>query len=193
MTNEEAGILENTDVLVRDGKITAMRKNLSDAAAEVIDVSGKHLTSGIVDEHSHIAASSINEGGHNSSAEDGAEDVIDPDDINIFRNLAGGVTTIQILHGSANPIGGRSAIIKLKWGETIENMKFPGAAPFIKFALGENVKQSNWGSYSRFPQTRMGVEQVFVDHFQRAKEYGAAWKKYNALSARKSTYPCSTL
>ena len=184
-TNEEAGILENTDVLVRDGKIAAVGKNLSDAAAEVIDVSGKHLTSGIVDEHSHIAASSINEGGHNSSAEVSIEDVIDPDDINIFRNLAGGVTTIQILHGSANPIGGRSAIIKLKWGETIENMKFPGAAPFIKFALGENVKQSNWGSYSRFPQTRMGVEQVFVDHFQRAKEYGAAWKKYNALSARK--------
>ena len=128
-TNEEAGILENTDVLVRDGKIAAVGKNLSDAAAEVIDVSGKHLTSGIVDEHSHIAASSINEGGHNSSAEVSIEDVIDPDDINIFRNLAGGVTTIQILHGSANPIGGRSAIIKLKWGETIENMKFPGAAP----------------------------------------------------------------
>ena len=184
-TNEEAGILENADVLVRDGKIAAVGKNLTASDAEVIDATGKHLTSGIVDEHSHIAASSINEGGHNSSAEVSIEDVIDPDDINIFRNLAGGVTTIQILHGSANPIGGRSAIIKLKWGETIENMKLSGAAPFIKFALGENVKQSNWGSYSRFPQTRMGVEQVFVDHFQRAKEYGATWKKYNALPARK--------
>jgi imidazolonepropionase-like amidohydrolase len=142
------------------------------------------LTSGIIDEHSHIAASSINEGGHNSSAEVTIEDVLDPDDIDIYRNLAGGVTTIQILHGSANPIGGRSAIIKLKWGAPVEKMLFPDADPFIKFALGENVKQSNWGSYNRFPQTRMGVEQVFVDYFQRAKEYGKAWTQYNQLSTR---------
>ena len=113
------------------------------------------------------------------------EDVIDPDDINIFRNLSGGVTTIQILHGSANPIGGQSAIINLKWGETIENMKFKNADPFIKFALGENVKQSNWESYSRFPQTRMGVEQVFNDYFQRAKEYGEKWIRYNEMPIRK--------
>ena len=183
-TNEAAGIVENTDVLVDQGKIVAVGTNLSDTGASVIDATGKHLTSGIIDEHSHIAASSINEGGQNSSAEVTIEDVLDPDDIDIYRNLGGGVTTIQILHGSANPIGGRSAIIKLKWGETAENLLFPKADPFIKFALGENVKQSNWGSYNRFPQTRMGVEQVFVDYFQRAKEYGAAWTRYNKLSSR---------
>ena len=130
-----------------------------------------------------MAASSINEGGHNSSAEVSIMDVINPDDINIYRNLGGGVTTVQILHGSANPIGGQSAIIKLKWGSEIQDMFYKDAAPFIKFALGENVKQSNW-SGSRFPQTRMGVEQVFVDHFDRAKEYAKNWTNYNSLSAR---------
>ena len=110
-------------------------------------------------------------------------DVINPDDISIYRNLAGGVTTVQILHGSANPIGGQSAIIKLKWGSEIDDMFFKDADPFIKFALGENVKQSNW-SGSRFPQTRMGVEQVFVDHFDRAKHYGETWTEYNSLNRR---------
>ncbi|MBT6935052.1 MAG: amidohydrolase, partial [Cryomorphaceae bacterium] len=146
----------------------------------------KHITSGIIDEHSHMGASSINEGGHNSSAEVSIMDVINPDDINIYRNLAGGVTTVQVLHGSANPIGGQSAIIKLRWGSKIDDMFFKGADPFIKFALGENVKQSNW-SGSRFPQTRMGVEQVFIDHFDRAKEYGDKWTKYNSLSKRQKS------
>jgi len=99
------------------------------------------------------------------------EDVIDPKDVAIYRDLAGGVTTAQLLHGSANPIGGQSAIIRMKWGESAEDMVFDNSPKFIKFALGENVKQSNWGSYSRFPQTRMGVEQVYTDYFQRAKEY----------------------
>ena len=181
-TGEDAGILENTDVLVVNGKIELVGKDLTHDDALVIDATGKHLTAGIVDEHSHIAASSINEGGHNSSAEVSIQDVIDPEDIDIYRNLSGGVTTIQILHGSANPIGGQSAIIKLKWGE--KNLLFEDAPGFIKFALGENVKQSNWGSYSRFPQTRMGVEQVFVDYFQRAKEYDSEWKDYNNLPRR---------
>ena len=153
----------------------------------MVDASEKHLTTGIVDEHSHLGASSINEGGQNSSAEVTIEDVIEPDDVGLYRDLAGGVTTIQILHGSANPIGGRSAIIKLKWGETINNMLFKNADPFIKFALGENVKQSNWSSFSRFPQTRMGVEQVFVDYFQRAKEYAKQWESYNRLSKKQKT------
>jgi len=188
-TNEKKGILNKTDVLINNGKIIKIGKDIFSKSARIIDAKGKHLTSGIIDEHSHIAASSINEGGHNSSAEVTIEDVIDPDDINIYRNLAGGVTTIQILHGSANPIGGRSALIKLKWGENAEKMKYPNADKFIKFALGENVKQSNWGSYNRFPQTRMGVEQVFVDYFQRAKEYGEEWKKYNSLPKKlKSKY-----
>ena len=183
-TGESDGILENTDVLVSDGKIKSFGKNLSFSNVKVIDATNKHLTAGIIDEHSHIAASSINEGGQNSSAEVSIEDVVDHEDINIYRNLSGGVTTIQILHGSANPIGGQSAIIKLKWGEKNDEMIFKNAPKFIKFALGENVKQSNWGSYNRYPQSRMGVEQVFVDHFQRASEYDKEWKKYNKLSKR---------
>jgi imidazolonepropionase-like amidohydrolase len=170
-TNEIQGVLKNTDVLITKGKISKVGINLKYKSALVIDGTGKHLTSGIIDEHSHIAASSINEGGHNSSAEVTIEEVIDPEDINIYRNLAGGVTTIQILHGSANPIGGRSAIIKLKWGENANNLIFKNSPKFIKFALGENVKQSNWQSYNRFPQSRMGVEQLYVDYFTRAKEY----------------------
>ncbi|MBZ9730293.1 amidohydrolase family protein [Salegentibacter sp. JZCK2] len=173
-TNEEEGILENTDVLVRNGKISRIGENLNAGNARVVDATGKHLTSGIIDEHSHIAASAINEAGHNSTAEVTMEDVVDPTDMNIYRNLAGGVTTVQLLHGSANPIGGRSAILRLKWGENAEDMIFENSPKFIKFALGENVKQSNWGSRSRFPQTRMGVEQVFTDYFTRAREYEEA-------------------
>ena len=183
-TNEKEGIIQNTDLLVKDGKISLIGKDLDVKNVKIIDGTGKHLTSGIIDEHSHIAASSINEGGQNSSAEVTIEDVIDPDDINIYRNLSGGVTTIQILHGSANPIGGRSAIIKLKWGSSIDEMLYPNSSSFIKFALGENVKQSNWGSFSRFPQTRMGVEQLYIDYFQRAKEYGQRWINYNNLDRK---------
>ena len=162
--------------LLKNGKIAAVGKDLKDSGAKVVDATGKHLTSGIIDEHSHIAAASINEGGHNSSAEVSIEDVINPDDKAIYENLAGGVTSMQILHGSANPIGGRSAIIKLKWGESAKNIINKNAPKFIKFALGENVKQSNWESFSRFPQTRMGVEQLYVDYFTRAKEYDALKK-----------------
>ncbi|MGG5486741.1 amidohydrolase family protein [Gaetbulibacter sp. PBL-D1] len=175
-TNEADGILENTDVLIKNGKIAKIGQNLSDNSAKVIDATGKHLTAGVIDEHSHIAAASINEGGQNSSAEVSIEDVVEPGDISIYRNLAGGVTSIQILHGSANPIGGRSAIIKLKWGESADNLIYDNSPKFIKFALGENVKQSNWSSYSRFPQTRMGVEQLYIDYFTRAKEYDALKK-----------------
>ena len=186
-TNEADGILENASVWVVNGKIKAVGTIDEASGARVIDGTGKHLTSGIIDEHSHIGASSINEGGQNSSAEVTIEDVINPDDINLYRNLSGGVTTLQILHGSANPIGGRSAIIKPKWGAGADELLYPNADPYIKFALGENVKQSNWQSYGRFPQTRMGVEQVFTDYFQRAKEYKAAWKAYNALSKKIKT------
>ena len=172
-TNESEGILTNTDVLVKDGIIAKIGTNLSDKNATVVDATGKHLTSGIIDEHSHIAATSSNEMGQNSTAEVTMEDTIDYEDINLYRNLAGGVTIMQILHGSANPIGGRSAIIKLKWGEIGPGMIYKNSPKFIKFALGENVKQSNWGAAEkvRFPQSRMGVEQVFTDYFQRAKEY----------------------
>ena len=184
-TSENDEVLNNTDVLIKNGKISKIGKNLSGSGAKVIDGSGKFLTAGIIDEHSHIGTSAVNESGHNSTAEVTIEDVVDPDDINIYRNIAGGVTSIQILHGSANPIGGRSAIIKLKWGENAENMIYKNSPKFIKFALGENVKQSNWGDQQtiRFPQTRMGVEQVYIDYFQRAKEYDQ--KKKSGQSYRK--------
>ncbi|MGB5943149.1 MAG: amidohydrolase family protein [Leeuwenhoekiella sp.] len=188
-TGEDSGTLENTDVLIKNGKISKIGSDLSARGAEVIDATGKHLTAGIVDEHSHIAAFSINEGGQNSSAEVRMRDVIDPDDIDIYRNLAGGVTAIQLLHGSANPIGGQSAVMKLKWGASIDEMLLEDTK-FIKFALGENVKQSNWGSTTRFPQTRMGVQQLYTDYFQRAKEYMA--KKTSGQPYRKD-YELETL
>ncbi len=175
-TSEASGVLENTDVLVQNGKIVEIGTNLAAVNAKVIDATGKHLTAGIIDEHSHIALKAVNEGGQNSSAEVSMEDVVDPEHIGIYRDLAGGVTSMQLLHGSANPIGGRSAIIKLKWGAPAKELIYVNSPKFIKFALGENVKQSNWQSYSRFPQTRMGVEQMLVNYFQRAKEYGALKK-----------------
>ncbi|WP_221393281.1 amidohydrolase family protein [Dyadobacter sp. NIV53] len=181
-TNEKDGILQNTDVLVQNGKIAKLGKLLTvPTGARTIDGTGKHLTSGIIDEHSHIALFTINEGGQTSSAEVRMSDVINPDDINIYRQLAGGVTTSHLLHGSANAIGGQSALIKLKWGASQSEMLIPEVKT-IKFALGENVKQSNWGDVARvrFPQTRMGVEQVYYDHFIRAREYAQSWKTYNS-------------
>ena len=180
-TNEKEGILSETDVLVKNGKIVSVGKNLSDPSAKIIDAKGKHLTAGIIDEHSHIAISSgVNEGGHNSSAEVSIQDVVDSEDIDIYRDLAGGVTISQLLHGSANPIGGQSAIVKWKWGQSADDMLYKDQPKFIKFALGENVKQSNWGinNPTRFPQTRMGVEQVFTDYFQRAKDYNDSWTTF---------------
>lgn len=178
-TNEKAGVLKNTDVLIGNGKILQVGKNISAKNALVIDGTGKHVTAGIIDEHSHIAVTDgVNEGTQSSSAEVRMGDVIDCDDINIYRQLSGGVTTAHILHGSANPVGGQTQLIKLRWGLTPEEMKFEGWPGFIKFALGENVKQSNWGDESviRFPQTRMGVEQVYADIFTRAQEYALAKK-----------------
>lgn len=174
-TNEATGILLHTDVLIKNGKIARVGQGLpAGKDVKIIDGTGMHLTPGLIDEHSHIALKGgVNESGQAISAEVRMTDVVNPADINIYRQLAGGVTTSQLLHGSANPIGGQSALIKLKWGFPAQQMLFPGAMPFIKFALGENVKQSNWGDYntSRYPQTRMGVEQLFYNAFYRALEY----------------------
>jgi imidazolonepropionase-like amidohydrolase len=182
-TNEAEGILKNKDVILLNGKISGIGENLSAPVnAKIIDGKDKHLTPGIIDEHSHIAISrGVNEGTKSSSAEVRIGDVINSDDINIYRQLSGGVVAAQLLHGSANAIGGQSAIIKLRWGKTPEQMKIAGADGFIKFALGENVKQANWGDFStvRFPQTRMGVEQVYKDYFSRAKEYDEKMKNAN--------------
>ena len=177
-TNEKEGILKNTDVLIENGKIKAIGKNLAAGNAKVIDATGKHLSPGIVDEHSHIAVTGgVNEGTQAVTAEVRIADVLNPEDISIYRQLAGGVTTSHILHGSANPIGGQTQLIKHRWGVLADEMKFEGSDGFIKFALGENVKGSNnnpLNGAARYPQTRMGVEQVYVDEFTRAKEYKAA-------------------
>lgn len=173
-TNTPQGKLEKTDVWVSGGKIKKVGSQLSAPGAEIILAEGKHVSPGIIDEHSHIAISKgVNEGSSTTSAEVRVGDVIEADDVNIYRHLAGGVTAIQQLHGSANTIGGQSSLIKLRWGKLPQEMKIEGTDGFIKFALGENVKQSNWGDFNtvRYPQTRMGVEQLLYDAFHQAKRY----------------------
>jgi imidazolonepropionase-like amidohydrolase len=176
------GKVENGDLLIERGKISKVGRALTaPAGAMVIDGRGKHVTPGIIDAHSHMAVSgSVNEVGQAITAEVRIGDVIDPDDIDIYRGLAGGVTSAHILHGSANPIGGQAQLIKLRWGALPEEMKFEGAPPTIKFALGENVKQSNWGERftTRYPQTRMGVEQIMRDEFKAALDYERAWQRW---------------
>ncbi|MFZ9417537.1 MAG: amidohydrolase family protein, partial [Sediminibacterium sp.] len=175
--NEKDGRLANTDVLLKAGKIAKIGKDLSETGARVIDGTGKHLTPGIIYEHSHIAAMSINEGAQSVTSEVRVGDNMNPEDINIYRQLSGGVTTSHILHGSANTIGGQTQLMKLRWGATDEGIKFAGADPFIKFALGENVKRTTavLGN-NRFPDTRMGVEEVLTDAFDRAVDYQKAIK-----------------
>ncbi len=180
-TNEAEGIMEETDVLLDNGKIAKIGKNISESGARVIDGSGKHLTAGIIDEHTHIAGGGNDVATNSSMVRIG--DQVNSEDINIYRGLAGGVTAAQVLHGSANPIGGQSALIKLRWGASPEELKIKGADEFIKFALGENVKRSSNPQSRRYPQTRMGVEQVYVDAFTNAREYEKKWQKYNALSS----------
>lgn len=169
------GILKDATVVVKEGKIVAVGTDLEvPEGAKEIPCEGKHLTPGIIDCHSHMATDGgINEVGQAVTAEVRIGDTIDCDDIHIYYQLAGGVTTANVLHGSANPIGGQNQVIKLRWGATAEEMKFEGAPAGIKFALGENVKQSNWGARAtgRYPQSRMGVDELMIDRFQAAKEY----------------------
>ncbi|MGQ9864194.1 MAG: amidohydrolase family protein [Bacteroidia bacterium] len=167
-------ILPGTDVWIRDGKIQAVGKNLSAPKAQEIDAQGKHLTAGIIDEHSHIAIEGgVNEATEAVTSEVRIRDVIDPTDVNLYRQLAGGVTAAQLLHGSANPIGGQAACIKFRWGLPAESLLIADAPPFNKFALGENVKQSNWGdAYTlRYPQSRLGVEAILRAAFEEALAY----------------------
>jgi len=183
-TNTERGVSQHTDVFIKNGKIAAIGKNLKKKADKVIDASGKHLSPGIIDEHSHIALLSINDIAVNSGMVRMA-DSLNPEDVNIYRNLAGGVTAAQLLHGSANPIGGQSAIIKMRWGSDADGLLIKGADPFIKFALGENVKRSRAQQSIRYPLTRMGVEQVYRDQFAQARDYEKRWAEYNRLSKAK--------
>ncbi|WP_133406407.1 amidohydrolase family protein [Parashewanella tropica] len=195
-TSEKSGILKNTDVIIEDGKIEEIGQGLNAPRnATVIDGTGKHLTAGIVDEHSHIAVNGgVNEATHAVTSEVRIGDVLNPNDINIYRALAGGVTTVQLLHGSANPIGGQAQTIKLRWGDTAEQLKFKEANPSIKFALGENVKQTHWGDKfsRRFPKSRMGVDALFRETMDATLEYEKAQKDYDDLrrsSKRKIVAP----
>ncbi|MGI2259564.1 amidohydrolase family protein [Shewanella sp. GXUN23E] len=184
-TSEADGVLSNADVLIKNGVIQKVGQSLETPSGyQVLDASGKHLTAGIVDEHSHIAINGgTNEGSDAITSEVRIGDILDPDAIALYRSLSGGVTSAQLLHGSANPIGGQAQLIKLRWGENAEALKFAEAPSAIKFALGENVKQSNWGDSftTRFPQTRMGVESLFRDAFNAALEYDQAQRDYQQL------------
>jgi imidazolonepropionase-like amidohydrolase len=191
------GTLLNTDVLLSGGKIAQIGKNLSAPAnATVIDATNEFVMPGIIDPHSHMAADAINEGSLSVTSMARIRDVIDPTTIHIYYALAGGVTTLNVLHGSANTIGGQNAVLKLKWGRSVSEMLFPDAMPGIKFALGENVTRKNSGGGGppgvaapprRYPGTRMGQEEVLRDAFMRARDYKAGWDDYRAKSAKDKT------
>jgi imidazolonepropionase-like amidohydrolase len=179
------GTIANGTVLIRDGKIAAVGTNVSvPGGADVYDATGKFVSPGLIDAHSHIANDAINEGSVSVSSMTGMEDVLDPTDINIYRDLAGGTTTANILHGSANAIGGKTVVIKLRYGKSrASDLVFQGALPGIKFALGENVTRKRGQAATnpeRFPTTRQGVEYVIRDAFTRAKAYRKDWQDYEA-------------
>ncbi|MEC9091606.1 MAG: amidohydrolase, partial [Planctomycetota bacterium] len=181
-TCSDQGVIPNGSVLFEQGKITAVGAEITVQNPKnlvTLDGKGMHLTPGIIDCHSHMASDGgINESGQAITAEVRIGDFINCNDINIYRQLAGGVTTSNILHGSANPIGGQNQVIKLRWGMNDEEMKFAAAPQGIKFALGENVKRSRTRDSTRYPKTRMGVEQIFMDEFRAARGYQQAWKKW---------------
>ena len=179
-TVDDKGRIEGADVLIEDGKIINVGFDLNAGNARIIDATGMHLTPGIIDEHSHIAMSSTNESGQAITSEVRVGDIIDPADESIYRQLSGGVTAAHILHGSANPIGGQSVLIKHRWGSPAEEMKIKDQVTFLKHALGENVKRST----NRYPGSRMGVEHIIRDAYQRALDYREEWNKYNKLSEK---------
>lgn len=187
-TQGAEGILEKADLLVRDGRIVAIGSGLSAPAnALVVDGAGRHVTPGLIDAHSHTAIrGGVNEGSNNVTAEVRIADVVDPEDADVYRALAGGVTSSNLLHGSANAIGGQNAVVKMKWGSTASSMLLAEAPAGIKFALGENPKRSNFRSPSgaqRYPATRMGVMESIRERFLAARDYHEAWAAWNALPA----------
>ena len=180
-TSSDRGILEKADLLIENGKIRAIGKDLQADGAEVLDASGKHITPGLIDCHSHaMVVGNVNEGTIPSSAMVRIGDVVNSETRRIEEELAGGLTVANLLHGSANPIGGQNCVIKLRDGGSPEELKFDGALPGIKFALGENVKQANWGSSrtNRFPQSRMGVPAFMANRFTAARAYADEWKRW---------------
>lgn len=185
----------NTDILLRDGKIAAIGQNLNaPAGATVVDAAGKYVSPGIIDPHSHLMSDAVNEGSLSVTSMTRIQDVLNPTHVGIYRALAGGVTLINILHGSANTIGGQSATVKMKWERPIGEMLMAGAPPGIKFALGENVTRKNRANIiipgqqtppARYPTSRMGQAEVIRDAFMRAQDYQAEWADYRARAARR--------
>src|SRR5689334_21883724 len=183
------GTLQNADVLLRNGKIAGVGKNLNASPnARVIDGTGKYVMPGIIDCHSHSMLDTINEGTLSVTSMVRTADVLNTTDVDLYRELAGGVTTLNLLHGSANPIGGLNTVVKIKYGRPASEFLFPGAMPGIKFALGENVKRSSTpnqpGVQRRYPNTRMGVEETIRDAFVRARDYKRAWDEYRANAGK---------
>src|SRR5678816_2407055 len=183
------GTLQNTDVLLRNGKIAAIGTHpKASANARVIDATGKFVMPGIIDCHSHSMLDTINEGTLSVTSMVRTADVLNTTDVDLYRELAGGVTTLNLLHGSANPIGGLNTVVKIKYGRPASEFLFPGAMPGIKFALGENVKRSSTpnqpGVQRRYPNTRMGVEETIRDAFTRARDYKTTWDEYRAKASQ---------
>jgi imidazolonepropionase-like amidohydrolase len=181
------GAIEHGSILIKDGKIAEVGQSIkAPKDAQVIDAAGQFVMPGIIDCHSHIAAESINEGSVSVSSMVSMAEILNPDDIDIYRDLAGGVTSANILHGSANAIGGQTLVIKLRWGQPAAKLPFEGALPGIKFALGENPKRSNFsvpGQPKRYPATRMGVEETIRGAFSEARDYKKSWDNYNKRAA----------
>jgi imidazolonepropionase-like amidohydrolase len=183
------GTLQNSDILIRKGKIAAVGPNLKARDdARVIDAAGKFVMPGIIDCHSHTMIDAVNEFSLSVTSMARISDVLNPTDVSIYRELAGGTTTANLLHGSANAIGGQNTVVKLKYGRPAEEFVFPGAPPGIKFALGENPKRSNFqpfpGQVRRYPATRMGVEETIRDAFIRARNYKRTWDEYREAARR---------
>jgi imidazolonepropionase-like amidohydrolase len=180
----DRGTLTGADIRIKDGKISEIGKNLSPSAgAKVIDATGKFVTPGIIDAHAHTMLDAINEGTFSVTSMTDVKDVLDPNDIAIYRGLAGGVTAANLLHGSANSIGGQNATVKFKYGRPVNEFLVADAPPGIKFALGENVKRSNFnipGQTPRYPRTRMGVMETIRDAFRRALDYKQEWTDFRA-------------
>jgi imidazolonepropionase-like amidohydrolase len=185
-TSADAGRLEKADLLISEGKIKAVGTNLeAPSDTLVIDASGKHVTPGLVDCHSHsMIMGGVNEATLPSTANVRISDVVNSETRRMMEELAGGLTTANELHGSANPIGGQNCVVKLRDGAPPEEMKFANAPPGIKFALGENVKQSNWGGNTRFPQSRMGVRTFMANRFMAAQKYLADWEDFRKREAK---------
>lgn len=186
------GRLENTDVLIQNGKIARIGKNLSaNSTARVIDGTNKFVTPGIIDCHSHTMLDDVNEFSYSVTSMTRMRDVLNPTDQDLYRALAGGVTALNLLHGSANAIGGQNSVVKIKYGRPVEEFVIADAPPGIKFALGENPKRSHFnpagGGQRRYPATRMGVEEVIRDAFVRARDYKAALDDFREKSKKDKT------